>query len=147
MKKFNIIKTTKEEDNIIGCLCNFLYPEHILMNNPEGIWSVHKSGFILPETSIHWYELIRSNILPDLIERIHKIKKGLQNNMNDTIDDKKEDQLEIKYYQFDGYEEDIEEFLCEESNFNWQTIFYNLNKILTEIKDYEQVISNGKADA
>lgn len=136
MKKFNIIKTTKKEDDIIIDLSEFLYSEYIFSNAASGIIYIYEKKNHVLFQIIHWYELMRNNILPDLIKRVDKLSDKLYNLTGyDT------GPIE-QYHKSCDYLDDLDEFLHEESNHGWKEIFKKLSEILIEIKTYEDSASD-----
>lgn len=136
MKKLKKILTTQKNDQVIIDICRLLYPEYRMHMMGGDIMYVYDSDK-KPIEMIHWYELVKNNMLPDLSLKLDGITDSMHDDENEDIPDEFKDRLLSSY-------DDIQEMQFE-GRFEENLPFMDLQQILENIKEYEQIIADKRA--
>lgn len=139
MKKFNKIETTEPQDRVISNLFILLYPDHTFYFAGNGLLCIHKKTDnnvkFIPQLVIHWYELMVNNIFSDLATRFDNLERSACLMLSDEA-----------LYIISEDKDALEEILYERDRYTWESIFEILERVIINIKKYEQIISNGGAN-
>lgn len=145
MKKFTKLPFTKENEQLVINLCKFLYPEyndficnhdniHVYFTNDHAYFTNDATP---PTIIIHWYELMKNHILPDLEERLNIIIKKFDEISEDsTIMNKEKTLTSIEDTSYDIEGVIYESTFVEET----QEVFKEIERIFNDIKKYEKII-------